>query len=189
MQSGDRVLPVSDGRRRAAAGLTLIEFLFAISIMAVAALGVAGMFPAALRSVVTGGNTTKATALAREMAEMIRADAARPEMWGEPNTPNLISVHNGTNTSTMTYNCLTGTPSTRSPQEKWKCDLAATAAQDSGSGLPAGYGTVAVACINPSGTVIAGTCLTDLRRVTVTVFWERNASRSVSVVTNVARPN
>ncbi len=175
---------VSDGRRGAAAGLTLIEFLFATSIMAVVALGVAGMFPAALRSVVTGGHVTKATALAREMAEMIRLEAARSERFDS-----LISDYNGTNTNTVTYNCLTGTPSTRTPKEKWKCDIVATAAQESGSGLPAGYGTVAVACIDPSGTVITGACTTDLRRATVTVTWEGNASRSVSVVTNVARPN
>jgi len=176
---------VSDGRRGAAAGLTLIEFLFATSIMAVVALGVAGMFPAALRSVVTGGHVTKATALAREMAEMIRLEAARPERFGS-----LISDYNGTNTNTVTYNCLTGTPSTRTPKEKWKCDIVATTAQQSGSGLPAGYGTVAVTCINANGTEnTTNPCTTDLRRATVTVTWERTGSRSVSVVTNVARPN
>ena len=181
---------MSEVRRRAAAGLTLIEFLFATSIMAVVALGVAGMFPAALRSVVTGGHVTKATALAREMAEMIRLEAARPEMWGDPNTPNLISVYNGTNTNTVTYDCLTGTPSTRTPKEKWKCDIVATTAQQSGSGLPAGYGTVAVTCINANGTEnTTNPCTTDLRRATVTVTWERTGSRSVSVVTNVVRPN
>jgi Tfp pilus assembly protein PilV len=176
---------VSEVRRRAAAGLTLIEFLFATSIMAFVALGVAGMFPAALRSVVTGGHVTKATALAREMAEMIRLEAARSERFDS-----LISDYNGMNTTTVTYNCLTGTPSTRTPKEKWKCDIAATTAQESGSGLPAGYGTVAVACINANGTGnTTNPCPTDLRRVTVTVTWERTGSRSVSVVTNVARPN
>jgi Tfp pilus assembly protein PilV len=176
---------VSEVRRRAAVGLTLIEFLFATSIMAVVALGVAGMFPAALRSVVTGGHVTKATALAREMAEMIRLEAARPERFDS-----LISDYNGTNTDTVNYNCLTGTPSTRTPKEKWKCDIVATTAQQSGSGLPAGYGTVAVTCINANGTEnTTNPCTTDLRRATVTVTWEPTGSRSVSVVTNVVRPN
>ena len=184
MQSGDRVLLVRYGWRRAAAGLTLIEFLFATSIMAIVALGVAGMFPAALRSVLIGGNTTKATALAREMAEMIRAEATRPERFDS-----LISDYDGMNTTTVNYDCLTGTVATRTPAQKWKCDIVTTAAQESGRGLPAGYGTVAVTCIDANGAVITGTCTTDLRRVTVAATWEPTGTRTVSVVTYVARPN
>ena len=42
-------------------GLTLIEVLFALSVLAFALLGVAGMFPSAMRSVSVGGQMTKAT--------------------------------------------------------------------------------------------------------------------------------
>ena len=185
MQSGSGVLHVSDGRRATSTGLTLVEFLIATSIMAFVALGVAAMFPAALRSVITGGNVTKATALAQEMAEMIRLDAAQSGGFDS-----LISNYNGMNTTTVNYNCLTGTVANRTPAQKWKCDIVATAAQESGRGLPAGYGTVAVTCINANGTGNASNpCTTDLRQVIVTVTWQSTDSRSVSVVTNVARPN
>ncbi|HEX7550256.1 MAG TPA: hypothetical protein VF579_06745, partial [Candidatus Methylomirabilis sp.] len=120
---------MSDGRRATSTGLTLVEFLIATSIMAFVALGVAAMFPAALRSVVTGGNVTKATALTREMAEMIRLDAAQSGRFDS-----LISDYNGMNTTTVDYNCLTGTVAGRTPAQKWKCDIVATAAQESGRG-------------------------------------------------------
>ncbi|MCX5735521.1 MAG: hypothetical protein NTW68_14530 [candidate division NC10 bacterium] len=176
---------MSDGRRATSTGLTLVEFLIATSIMAFVALGVAAMFPAALRTVVTGGNVTKATALAREMNEMIRLDAAQSATFDS-----LISNYNGMNTTTVIYDCLTGIAANRTPAQKWKCDIVATAAQQSGRGLPAGYGTVAVTCVNPDGTSNASNpCTTDIRRVTATVTWQSTSSRSVSVVTNVARPN
>ncbi|MBI2458906.1 MAG: hypothetical protein HYV46_22590, partial [candidate division NC10 bacterium] len=91
--------------RRGLAGLTLIEFLFAISITAITGLGVAGMFPAALRSVVTGGQTTKATVLAQEMADMIRAD-----------TFSNVSSYNSLTTTTT----CSGTDTICTNKTKWK---------------------------------------------------------------------
>ena len=159
--------------RRGLAGLTLIEFLFAISITAITGLGVAGMFPAALRSVVMGGQTTKATVLVQEMADMIRIDTFS----------NVSSYNNLTTTTTCT-----GTSTLCVNKTKWTNDLLAAEAQTTGKGLPAGYGTVSVACVNPNGT--SKTCddaNDDLRRVTVAVTWDRQGSRSVSLVTYVAR--
>ncbi|MBI4737369.1 MAG: type IV pilus modification protein PilV [candidate division NC10 bacterium] len=157
------------------AGLTLVEFLFAVSITAIAGLGVAGMFPAALRSVVTGGQTTKATVLAQEMADMIRADTFAKAV-----------DYNGTDT-TSSFTC-TSSDTVCNNKLKWKNDLVAATAQETGKGLPNGKGTVSVACVNPDGT--SKTCdhaNDDLRRVTVTVMWDREGSRSVSLVTYVAR--
>jgi hypothetical protein len=68
---------------------------------------------------------------------------------------------------------------------KWKCDLLRTGAQDSGRGLPGGYGRVTVQCVDASGAAAA--CTSSLRRVTVTVQWGESGSKSVSMVTNVAR--
>jgi type IV pilus modification protein PilV len=178
--SGD--VPLRVGRWTGQAGLTLVEFLFAISVIAFTGLGVAGMFPAALRSVASGGQVTKATVLAQSMADMIRNDPF----------DTLETRYNNLNTSTdTTLQALTCpvTPSgydADSNKKKWKCDIAATTAQLSGRGLPSGYGTVFVACLNADGTT--GTCgSTDLRRVTVTVTWDGAGSRSVSLVTYVAR--
>ena len=176
---------LSDARR----GLTLIEVLFALTIMAFALLGVAGMFPAALRSVLSGGQTTKATALAREMVDMIRADDFRQ----------IYTKYTNLNTDTVTVDCLTFPPNppvydVDFNKKKWKCDLRVTAAGISGQllsegqGLPGAYGTVIVACVNPDGTSKTCSDTTDLlRRVTVTVTWQSQGSKSVSLVTYVAQ--
>ena len=166
------------------AGLTLVEFLFAVSVVAFTGLGVAGMFPAALRSVASGGQVTKAAALAQSMADAIRNDPFDA----------LVTRYNNLNTSTdaalQALSCpltITGYDADYN-KKKWKCDIAATAAQDSGRGLPAGYGTVFVACLNADGTTNStAPCPTDLRRVTVTVTWDGAGTRSVSLVTYVAR--
>ena len=171
-------------RRRCAglAGLTLIEFLFAISVTAITALGIAGMFPAALRSVVSGGQVTKATVLAQAMADAIRNDPF----------DTLVTRYNGFNTNNLSVTCpltVTGYDPDFNKM-KWKCDLVASEAQISGRGLPAAYGTIAVACLNANGTTNTTVpCPTDLRRMRVTVTWDRQGARSVSLVTYVARTN
>jgi Tfp pilus assembly protein PilV len=170
------------GRGVGPAGLTLIEFLFAISVTAITGLGIAGMFPAALRSVVSGGQVTKATVLAQAMADMVRNDPF----------DSLVTRYNGFNTNNLSVTCpltVTGYDAEFN-KKKWKCDLVASQAQTSGRGLPSGYGTVAVACLNANGTTNTTVpCPTDLRRVTVAVTWDRQGARSVSLVTYVARTN
>jgi type IV pilus modification protein PilV len=163
------------------AGLTLVEVLFAISVMAFALLGVAGMFPAAFRSVAAGGHETKATVLARGMADMIRADTFDA----------LVLRYNGFNTNSLSIACPVTTQSGTDPdyaKKKWKCDMLATGTEGTGAGLPAGFGTVSVNCVNPNGTNNPSVpCPTELRQVTVTVTWERQGPRSVSLVTYVAK--
>ncbi len=91
------------------------------------------------------------------------------------------------NSLTTTTTC-SGTDTICTNKTKWKNDMLAAEAQTTGQGLPAGYGTVAVVCVNADGTTNATSpCPTDLRRVTVTVTWDRQGSRSVSLVTYVAR--
>jgi Tfp pilus assembly protein PilV len=168
-------------------GLTLTEVLFAVSVMAFALLGVAGMFPSAMRSVYAGGQTTKATLLARGMIDMIRADAF----------DHLVSRYNGFDTSKLSVACPVAPPMAASPdpdcnKKKWTCDLAATGARDTGQGLPDGRGTIAVACVDfdasaPFKEKADPGCTKDTRKVTVTVTWGAQGSRSVSLVTYVAR--
>lgn len=145
------------------------------------------MFPAALRSVVSGGQVTKATVLAQAMTDAIRNDPF----------DTLVTRYNNLNTSTdatlQTVTCPVTPPSGYDPdynKKKWKCDLVASEAQISGRGLPAAYGTIAVACLNADGTTNTTVpCPTDLRRVTVTVSWDRLGSRSVTLATYVASTN
>ena len=161
-------------------GLTMVEFLIATSIVACAVLGVASMFPAALRTVIRGGETTKATMLVQAMADIIRSEPFDI----------LVARYNNLNTQTLNVSCPLDEATTPPPyddytKKKWACDLLRTGAQDSGQGLPGAYGRVNVECVDGSGAVIA--CPSGLRRVTVSVLWGENPTQSVSVVSNVAR--
>jgi type IV pilus modification protein PilV len=168
-------------------GLTLVEVLFAVSVLAFALLGIAGMFPSAMRSVQAGGETTKATMMAREMIEMIRADA-----FG-----NLVSRYNGVDTSTLTVTCPVTPPTPSSPdpdysKKKWVCDIAASGTRDTGQGLAGGRGTVTVSCVDfnttaPFSEISDSECTKNTRKVTVTITWGTPGSRSVSLVTYVTR--
>jgi type II secretory pathway pseudopilin PulG len=177
--------------------LTLVEVLFALSVLAFALLGVAGMFPSAMRSVQSGGETTKATVLAREMVDMIRnapfdllnKPFASPD-WGYAGfyTQNPLAD-------------LTCPPRSDDPDpdrkkqfnhRKWMCDILASGTRDTGQGLPGGRGTVTVACVDFNATSpfqekSDSGCAKDTRKVTVTVTWGIQGSRSVSLVTYVAR--
>lgn len=157
--------------------------------MAFALLGVAGMFPSALRSVVTGGQVTKATTLAQEMVDMIRNEPF-DTLSLTPASANGYKGYYTFDTRNLPATCPTGSTdsSSCSNKMKWKSDLSADSAQAGGRGLPAGYGTVAVACLNANGTSNSTSpCPTDLRRVTVTAIWGRTGAQSVSLVTYVAR--
>ncbi len=161
-------------------GLTIVEFLIATSIAAFALLGVASMFPAALRTVIRGGETTKATLLAQEMADIIRSEPFDV----------LVARYDNLNTQTLAVSCPLDETSAPPPyddytKKKWACDLFPTGAQDSGQGLPGASGRVRVECVDATGAVVA--CPAGLRRVTVSVFWGGSAPRSVSVISNVAR--
>jgi type II secretory pathway pseudopilin PulG len=161
-------------------GLTIVEFLVATSIVAFAILGVASMFPAALQTVIRGGQTTKATMLAQGMADIIRSEPFDV----------LVTRYNNLDTQTLGVSCPLDETSAPPPyddytKKKWACDLRLTGAQDSGQGLPGASGRVRVECVDASGAVVA--CPSGLRRVTVTVLWGENPPQSVRVVSHVAR--
>lgn len=58
------------GRR--AAGFTLIEIVIAASLLSVALLAIAGMFPMGYRDIHTSGDLTKAVALAQQKMEQLK---------------------------------------------------------------------------------------------------------------------
>jgi hypothetical protein len=167
-------------RSRGPGGLTIVEFLVATSIVAFAILGVASMFPAALRTVMRGGETTKAIMLVQAMADIIRSEPFDV----------LVARYDNLDTRSLSVSCPldeTGLPPPYDDytKKKWACDLLMTGAQDSGRGLPAASGRVRVECVDAGGAV--ATCPNGLRRVTVSVSWGESPSRSVSVVSHVAR--
>ena len=161
-------------------GLTVVEFLIATAIAAFAMLGVAAMFPAALRTVIRGGEMTKAIVLAQEMTDIVRSEPfdILQTRYGDLDTRNVSG-------SCPLNETALPPPYDDYTKMKWKCDLLVTGARDSGRGLPGAYGRVTVQCVDASGAAAA--CTSSLRRVTVTVQWGESGSKSVSMVTNVAR--
>lgn len=142
-------------------GLTMPEILIAASILTVALLAMAGMFPTAFQNVKAGGQMTKATAIAQKMMEFLRNQS-------------FSSLPNYNNLDTRNCNTLTSGSPQRTACEAWR-DNDLTFSSD-GRGLPSGSGSIAVS--SPA---------MDLRQVTVTVGWtERTGSKTVTLVTYVA---
>ncbi len=179
-------------------GLTLVEFLFAVSIIAIAALGVASMFPAAYKTVAEGGQVTKATMLAREMMSMVRSYPFKSliEEWGGggyylwPNfdTRTHWSVANTQCTPSPVPANFPGEQLTRYFNVKWRCDLSAA------QGLANAYGTIGVACVDPATwTETSAWCNNNNKpyvvRVTVEVHWGAGGGQMVRLVGYVSKPN
>lgn len=137
-------------------GVTLLEVLIAIVLLTVAILAIAGMFPTAYTNVTRGGQLTAATALSRQMLEMIRGeptfdavvrfqglDTAVPGTpdWAALNTPE----HSG--------------PSAPRRLDRWRQSVLA---------LPSGRGRVAVT-VAPAGVGPNGAPYGGIASVTVTV--------------------
>jgi Tfp pilus assembly protein PilV len=174
------------------AGLTLVEFLFAISVIAVAALGVASMFPAAYKTVLEGGQVTKATMLAREMMSMIHSYPYDMVTQSSYLWPNFDTRTHWTVANTQ----CPPDPSAFSLSErntsyfnvKWRCDLVGTPGSTTGQGLSGAYGTVALACVDGNWNESSPWCVSDVVRVTVEVHWGASGSQMVRLVGYVSRP-
>lgn len=143
----------------------MIEILIAASLVTVALLGIASMFPAAKVNVHYGGQMSKAVALVQEMVEIIKND-----------TFNQITQYNGIDTNDLTT-CPTddtlSIPQFRGGTncQKWANDIQLYLA--TGGGITGGYGTVTVQ------QPVAG-----LRLLTVTVFWNEGNRGEQSIALN-----
>lgn len=138
------------------------------------------MFPAAMRSVIAGGEMTKATMLAQGMTDIIRSEPF-----------DVLGARYGhVDTGALTVSCpfdeaSASPPSSDATLGRWACDLRWAGSLESGRGLPGASGRVRVECVDASGATTA--CPSSLQRVTVTVSWGEVTSRSVSLVSHVAR--
>jgi hypothetical protein len=176
-------------------GLTLVEFLIAISVIAFVGLGVAGMFPTAFRSVLMGGQITKATILARSMAEMVQTEPFETLAWTPSAGTHYAGVHAFDTRSASQVPSDSGCPPSldatydgRNSYNKRKCGAAWGRREPPGRVCRADAGS----CPWPAsadGTVNGATpCQIDLRRIAIAVYWDRQGSRVVNVVTHVLRP-
>jgi len=150
-------------------GLTVAEILIAASVLVVALLGMAGMFPSAYRAVLYGGQMTKATALAQAIMELVRSEPVA-----------YVPRYHGVDTSdssTFPSDDLGLSPPFRGGThvQRWESDIAL--ALDQGKGLPSGFGTISVVD-HETGLAIGGSPpLTLLMRVIVTVGWSETTGR------------
>lgn len=156
-------------RSGSARGVTLLELLIATVILTVAILAIAGMFPTAYTNITKGGQLTAATALSRQMVEMIRAeptfdavvryqglDTAVPGTadWAALNTPE----HSG--------------PSAPRRLDRWRQSVLV---------LPSGRGRVALT-VAPAGAGPNGTPYGRIASVTVTVEYREGMAGGLQAV-------
>jgi prepilin-type N-terminal cleavage/methylation domain-containing protein len=157
-------------------GFTLMEVLLAATIMVVALLGIASVFPSADMNLHQSGQISKAVSLAQQMIETIKND---------PFTD--LPAYQGVDTrNTATHPVddpnppIPGNPGNfmgGSNIAKWATDINLYLA--TGAGITNGFGTIAVSDVatNPSGAAI-------LRRITVTVSWtDRGQPFAVTLAT------
>lgn len=163
-----KVWSPASGLLKGPRGLTLPEILIAASVLTVALLAMAGMFPTAFQNVKAGGQMTKATAIAQKMMEHLR---------NQPFSALTSLPPSGYNGLNNTSNCNTLSEPVRTACNTWKDDI--TFSSDWGKGLPSGSWSIAATLVNPPAN--------DLAQVTVTVGWTENrGSKTVELVTYVA---
>lgn len=150
------------------AGFTLVELLIAMTILSVALLGIAGMFPAAHQHLRMGSDVTKATALAQQMIETLR---------DQPVT--AVSRYDAADTrasTTFPQDDPADTPPFRGASLLTRWQQAIAAAPELG-GLYQGWGRIAVAPLDR-----------NLLSVTVTVGWAASpADRTIQLTTFIGQ--
>jgi prepilin-type N-terminal cleavage/methylation domain-containing protein len=166
-------------------GLTLVEILVGMTIMAIGVLGTLGMFSAGFDTVGIGGKTTMAITAARQMLEDVR-------LVPFGNLPNL------NNFDTNTAGTQPGGGVERAIARKWRYALAG---ENTGAGwtfanpekqqwsmLLSGVGNGSSVLGRGLITVTSlGGASPTMRQVTVTV-WIPAQGRSVTVSTRISRP-
>jgi hypothetical protein len=152
--------------------------LLASVVLGVAILGIAGAFPAALRTVTGGGHLTQATHLAQQMMEGIRGDASDviPRYAGKDGQ-GVSTEASGNFPDDWPWPCTDGRTW---PEQfcgntkllRWGQDLARRG--EGGRGLPQAVGLVTVTDherpVPGGGGAVSGD--TTLLRIAVTVSWE-----------------
>lgn len=133
-------------------GYSMIEVLVALFVLSIGMLGIAGLFVATIQDSRAAIYRSKATTLAWDMAERIRANRAADTLYnvaiGDSGSNGNCAV---TNTNATATNCSISTLAQHDVFE-WKSALA-----DRVRGLPDGNGTVVRAAANPPTFAISVT--------------------------------
>lgn len=162
-------------------GITLIEVLVAVLVLAIGLLGIAGLQTAALSTNFNSYQYTQASFLAESMLERMRANR---QAYASGNSGYNLSAGTAATVSVNCYN--PGTACTAAQQAQW--DMGVWYSQVTGSavsnaprlsttdssGNPIGAlpsGAVSISCPSPFPTTGPGIC-------TITVYWDPNRSAS-----------
>lgn len=152
-----------NNRARGTAGLTLPEVLLSAVIIAVAILGLVGLFPTALQNVQYGGHMSQASSLAQAMIEMIRTESFA-----------TVPSYNGLDTRTGPPGGLPASVLNHFTQ--WTNNIAPASPVGA---LPQGWGAVQV-----QDDALG---LPDLKQLAVTIGWQERGNQTLTFVTYVAR--
>ncbi len=145
-------------------GFTLAEVLIAASILVVAVLGIAALFPVARNNIFFASEETKAATLAQDMMEQIRNAPSFNDMLSFADNPPA-----GATSPRPAY--------VTAQRAAWSTKVANAASN--GEGLPGGNGAIVIP--TPSGTA-------PHRRatITVTIDWRGRNCPPVSLVTQIS---
>ena len=157
-------VPVHPEARRGERGLSLIEVILALGLMAAVLISIAGMFVLSERQVVSGKTSSEALAVARTILEEING-------WGFRQTYENF----GFDGAAQSYTILS---STNGNATKWQDMLDDSLERGSDA-------TIVIQSLAPTGVAVPNLDATRAMRVTVTVGWTEGEGRNreVSVTT------
>jgi len=145
-------------RRTPQTGMTLIEILVSLLILAVGLLGMAGLQTVSLRNTQSGYQRTQAAILSTDIVERVRANLQGVEAGSYDNTAGAV---------TAACNSLAGCTAAQMAANdvaEWRLALAAT--------LPLGQGTVCADATPDDGTPLAPACDGAGDVFAVKIWWD-----------------
>jgi type II secretory pathway pseudopilin PulG len=156
--------PAETAPRRGERGLSLIEVILALGLMAAVLISIAGMFVISERQVASGKTATEALAVARTILEEIHG-------WGFRQTYGNF----GLDGAAQSYTVLS---STNAEAARWQTLLDESLERGSEA-------TILIESLAPTGVTVPNLDVTRAIRVTVTVGWTeaQGRDREVSVST------
>jgi len=144
-------------------GFTLTEVLIAASILVVAVLGIAALFPVAHKNIFSASEETKAATLAQDIMEQIRNAPSFNDMLSFADSPPA-----GATSPRPAY--------VTAQRAAWSTKVANAA--PNGEGLPAGNGAI--------GITTTGASPHRRATITVTMDWRGRNCPPVSLVTQIS---
>ncbi|TXS91366.1 type IV pilus modification protein PilV [Parahaliea maris] len=151
--------PINRSSKNSAAGFTLVELAVAVLILAIGALGLAGLQISAKRAGFEAVQRTQAAALATDLFERMRVNPSDLTLYQTAG----VGAATGSSLSTPAKNCVSSTcvASELATQDMWQWEQAIDGANATRSGVNTGGLLNAIGCVTVTG-----------RRVTIEIAWQ-----------------